>query len=180
MGARSPWIRLAETEKLIEAGFRECGSPYSETKCAVSSEPAKDAQTVIHAGTESQRSMAYARVHRMSKIKLAGTVTGTAKTSSHKISAREKAHLAKSSDRTGKNSIRSGSAKSQTKAGIAKIRSEKGHSAHGKAGKSSQTAKVEKSDKAGKKGTETASLKKKSSAQKHSPHAQVSKKKAAG
>lgn len=38
MGARTPWIRLAETEKLIEAGFRECGAPHADVKFAMSSE----------------------------------------------------------------------------------------------------------------------------------------------
>ncbi len=38
MGARTPWIRLSETEKLIEAGFRECGAPHSEVKVASGSE----------------------------------------------------------------------------------------------------------------------------------------------
>ncbi len=32
MGARSPWVRCSEAEKLIEAGFRETGGPYNECK----------------------------------------------------------------------------------------------------------------------------------------------------
>lgn len=40
MGARTPWIRLTETEKLIEAGFRECGAPHSENKYAAAAESA--------------------------------------------------------------------------------------------------------------------------------------------
>lgn len=38
MGARTPWIRYTETEKLIEAGFRECGAPYSETRYAAAAD----------------------------------------------------------------------------------------------------------------------------------------------
>jgi D-alanyl-D-alanine carboxypeptidase (penicillin-binding protein 5/6) len=30
MGARNPWIRCSEAERLIEAGFRETGAPYNE------------------------------------------------------------------------------------------------------------------------------------------------------
>jgi D-alanyl-D-alanine carboxypeptidase len=33
MGARSPWVRCSEAEKLLEAGFRETGGPYNECKC---------------------------------------------------------------------------------------------------------------------------------------------------
>ena len=32
MGARTPWVRCSEAEKLIEAGFRETGAPYNELK----------------------------------------------------------------------------------------------------------------------------------------------------
>lgn len=32
MGARNPWIRCSEAERLIEAGFRETGAPYNEVK----------------------------------------------------------------------------------------------------------------------------------------------------
>ena len=32
MGARNPWIRCSEAERLIEAGFRETGAPYNELK----------------------------------------------------------------------------------------------------------------------------------------------------
>jgi D-alanyl-D-alanine carboxypeptidase (penicillin-binding protein 5/6) len=33
MGARSPWVRCSEAEKLIEAGFRETGGPYNDGRC---------------------------------------------------------------------------------------------------------------------------------------------------
>jgi D-alanyl-D-alanine carboxypeptidase (penicillin-binding protein 5/6) len=32
MGARNPWIRCSEAERLIEAGFRETGAPYRDVK----------------------------------------------------------------------------------------------------------------------------------------------------
>ena len=32
MGARNPWIRCSEAERLIEAGFREAGAPYNDLK----------------------------------------------------------------------------------------------------------------------------------------------------
>jgi D-alanyl-D-alanine carboxypeptidase len=179
MGARSPWVRLSETQKLIEAGFRECGSPYSDVKCAVNLEPSRDTQTVIHSGKESRRGLAYARSHRKSKAQSAGTVTSK-KTISRKVSVKEKTHLAKSSAGKKINSVTSASKKTRAGHGIAGKQSEKAKSDHAGSGKASKVAKAEKSHKAGKKGTETASLKKKSPVLKHSPHAQVSKKKAEG
>ena len=32
MGARSPWVRCSEAEKLIEAGFRETGGPHNDSR----------------------------------------------------------------------------------------------------------------------------------------------------
>lgn len=40
LGSRTPWIRLAETEKLIEAGFRECGAPGTNVKYVSTPRPA--------------------------------------------------------------------------------------------------------------------------------------------
>jgi D-alanyl-D-alanine carboxypeptidase (penicillin-binding protein 5/6) len=181
MGARTPWIRLAETEKLIEAGFRECGSPYSDVKCAVNSEPAKDAQTVIHAGKESRESVTYARRHKKAKVYLARNVAGVAKNTSSKVFGKEKTKIAaRSSVGTKKKSTVSASIKSRSGQAVAKKKSEVVKSAYSKAGKANQTTKVEKSQKSGKQHTKTASLKKKGTALKHSPQAQVSKKKAKG
>ncbi|MCE5335590.1 MAG: serine hydrolase [Desulfobacteraceae bacterium] len=45
LGARSAWVRCNEAERLLEAGFREAGAPYSAI-CSVSPEPVKAGQTV--------------------------------------------------------------------------------------------------------------------------------------
>ncbi|MHC1729959.1 MAG: D-alanyl-D-alanine carboxypeptidase family protein [Syntrophobacteraceae bacterium] len=36
MGARNPWIRCSEAERLIEVAFREAGAPYNELRCSIS------------------------------------------------------------------------------------------------------------------------------------------------
>jgi D-alanyl-D-alanine carboxypeptidase (penicillin-binding protein 5/6) len=183
MGARSPWIRLTETEKLIEAGFRECGSPYSEVKCAAGAEAAKDVQTVIHAEKESRRSHSYARRHGDAGARLAGIGAGVGmkKTISHKISAREKTKLAvKSSTRTKSDSGSSHFRRARAGQAVAKKSSEKLQSARAGSGKSNKAAGIEKTKSAGKQRTRTALLKKKTPAYKHAPRAQVSRRKAAG
>jgi D-alanyl-D-alanine carboxypeptidase len=35
MGARNPWVRCSEAERLIEAGFRETGAPYNDFNIAI-------------------------------------------------------------------------------------------------------------------------------------------------
>lgn len=181
MGARSPWIRLAETEKLIEAGFRECGSPYSEGKCAVTTETANDGQTVIHAGKESRRSLTYLRRHRNSDRQAAVAARKAAKAASRRtLAGRERNPVTRSSRGIRKNSVASASSKSRGEQAVTKKKSEKVKSVRTKHDRSSQTAKIEKRQKADKQGTKTASLKKKTPSFKHSPQAFVVRKKARG
>jgi D-alanyl-D-alanine carboxypeptidase (penicillin-binding protein 5/6) len=51
MGARSPWVRCSEAEKLIEAGFRETGRPYNEGKSLAFTSGAYDGAGVCAAGS---------------------------------------------------------------------------------------------------------------------------------
>ncbi len=39
MGARNPWIRCSEAQRLIEAGFRETGGPYNEVQSVATTAP---------------------------------------------------------------------------------------------------------------------------------------------
>jgi D-alanyl-D-alanine carboxypeptidase (penicillin-binding protein 5/6) len=51
MGARSPWVRCSEAEKLIEAGFRETGCPYNEGRCLAFASGAGGGAGVCAAGS---------------------------------------------------------------------------------------------------------------------------------
>ncbi len=76
LGARTPWVRLAETRKLIEAGFMQCGQPGADVKFA--SAPATDRDAgVSKVRTKRSRSRAaYAKTVRKSRTAASGRVRG--------------------------------------------------------------------------------------------------------
>jgi D-alanyl-D-alanine carboxypeptidase len=86
MGARNPWIRCSEAERLIEAGFRETGAPYSDHKTvALEEENAKD-RTVSAAGRHRTGGVQRARAKKAGKqIRLASS--GQTKPAASKKSA---------------------------------------------------------------------------------------------
>ncbi len=72
MGARNPWIRCSEAERLIEAGFRETGAPYNDLKCVASSTDVRRGASV-----SGQRACRISAV-RKARVKKAGKQTALA------------------------------------------------------------------------------------------------------
>jgi D-alanyl-D-alanine carboxypeptidase (penicillin-binding protein 5/6) len=55
MGARNPWIRCSEAERLIEAGFRETGAPYNELKSVALTSAKEGGELSRHGKARGQR-----------------------------------------------------------------------------------------------------------------------------
>jgi D-alanyl-D-alanine carboxypeptidase (penicillin-binding protein 5/6) len=67
MGARSPWIRCSEAERLIEAGFRETGGPYNDVKSIAFTGGTGEGAQLCAAGTCGRCGIGKARVKRSGK-----------------------------------------------------------------------------------------------------------------
>ncbi len=182
MGARTPWIRLAETEKLIEAGFRECGAPHSETKFAAAPEGAAVAPVTVkaskrtcrimqtkvktrlaHASAAERKQTAHSRSAKAAKINAAGRKTVA--TGKH-VSAESRKSSAALSSKHQKNNGKISKASGGVKAASVK---EAKTGSKGASGKSVKSLKKSQSKVAGKK-----------SQPKAVPHATAVKKKAKG
>ncbi len=169
MGARTPWIRLAETEKLIEAGFRECGAPHADVKFAMSadSSPEVEASPVKAAGTAAaslHRNKSTVKLTRLAALKAKKQASSVPKTVKGKKIAANSATPAK----TGKDLTKSHKTAKATKVS---------------SGDAVQQAKLKKPAKttksAGKQPANKTSTVKKAAA-KNNPHANNAKKKPKG
>lgn len=122
MGTRTPWIRLTETEKLIEAGFRECGSPRADVKYVSGAGPAGEVRT-----------------SKSSKNSRPARVQATARKKSGAASALRSKDKAKSSSRVVKSSVGQKSGKrakvNSRQPAAKKTASASGRTRSGKAGK---------------------------------------------
>lgn len=179
MGSRTPWIRLTETEKLLEAGFRECGAPHSETRYASSPEPTPAAVPIVKVGKKSgvhKTKIAKSRRHstRIASSRVKATPSSKAvvkvkgkKTAESRIAAKGKAPAQTISKK----------GRSITTAAVCKPGATK--SAQAKTAKKASNSKPEKSINSAKKhpGSPAAAKKKTSSVKPGSSHSEASKKK---
>ena len=180
MGARTPSIRMTETEKLLEAGFRECGAPSNDVKYASTAERSKDVRA---AGKSSKRAACKIERKKVSQ-RLARVNAVTAKKGVK--SSKKSVKVVKAVEKPGKNTSArnkkvAAAASKKDKSCKVTVRSENsGKKPAGlKSAKAKQTtAKTQKQVKSsGKKQTKTAVKK---PATKTAPHANASKKKAKG
>jgi D-alanyl-D-alanine carboxypeptidase (penicillin-binding protein 5/6) len=186
MGARNPWVRCSEAEKLIEAGFHETGAPYNELKCATGTTPAvgRGARTQTDEGACGIKKAGVKRAGKHNKLAAHDSAKPSAskrqawnhKKKADKIAGKSTVkNTGKSTAKNGKTSSRNASAKNEP----AKAASEKKYAA-AKSGaataKKAGTAKA-KSAKHHKEESKTAVRKKNNKAV---PHADAVKKKAKG
>ena len=128
MGARTAGIRCAEAAKLLETGFRECGSPHADIKCAANSEtvePAtvKNAEGAVSHGKRMRKNGKPVRVSsEASKTPVSRKLSargkrgeGHNKLAAHK--ARETERVASRNARTKSSRAEKSTAKSNVKAG---------------------------------------------------------------
>ncbi len=175
MGARNPWIRCSEAERLIEAGFRETGAPYNELKCAAVVTPGKGKKSTYEGKACGAGGV------RKARMKKAGAHTVAASSGEpalKKLTLNEKNKVRQSAKNTlarpGKTAVKHSSKKvnaghtaSGKKSGVAKSAAAKEKSSPNNKSKSAKSKKENKS----------ASKKKNG---KPSPHADAQKKKAKG
>ncbi|MGA3117349.1 MAG: D-alanyl-D-alanine carboxypeptidase family protein [Syntrophobacteraceae bacterium] len=85
MGARNPWIRCSEAQRLLEAGFRETGAPYNDLKTVELATAAKG-RTVSRGGRRGAAGVRSVRAKKTGKrIRLAAS--GQTKLAASKKSA---------------------------------------------------------------------------------------------
>ncbi len=170
MGARTPGIRLTETEKLIEAGFRECGAPHADVKFAMGS----DSSSEIEAATAKTAGTAAAGFHgnrHKARLTRLAALKANKQAASLPRSAKEEKLAAKST------------AAAKTGKGLAKSRKAAVKSTHVSAGNAVKQEKLKKSTKSAKSPGKqhlgkTVAVKK--VAAKNNPHANNFKKKPKG
>ncbi|MFZ2447942.1 MAG: serine hydrolase [Syntrophobacteraceae bacterium] len=184
MGARTPWIRLAETEKLLEAGFRECGQPNSYSRYASAGGEGGGVRAASGPGNGAKARAVCKLQQKQVRAKLARTAGASKKSTHAKVSLKAgkgKAAGAKSvAGKKGKGRAAVASAKSKSGRKIAGAGRAGAKSTQAKAGKSTRSAKAQKVAKSSsKKQTKTLSTRKKSPG-KAAPHANAVKKKAKG
>ncbi len=152
LGARTPWIRLAETRKLIEAGFTQCGG----TEVQHASAPQRAGGAVSRARTKSARAgyvkkvrkpkvAAAARLHTGKKKKAAASLAGTP--------VKRKKVAKKSVGHRGKKSLKKMSQKAASQPVVSKANKsvKSAHVAKRSARKAAKSAKASKSVKSSKK-----------------------------
>jgi D-alanyl-D-alanine carboxypeptidase (penicillin-binding protein 5/6) len=175
MGARSPWVRCSEAERLIEAGFRETGAPYNDLKCiALKPAPKRKAHSTTVANKAGKRGET-ARAHGKPEKKLASKGKKNQKSTGKELSVKNGKTVSRhASAKENHEKAAKGSKHDERKqsAGVRKSGGTK--SASG--AKTSRGSGV-KSAKSNKKEAKTASAKKN---HKDAPHARESKKKAKG
>ena len=119
MGARNPWIRCSEAERLIEAGFRETGAPYNELKSVAltsakvggessgtrraRSKKARKQTTLASHGNKNRLASKKLATNEKKKIKTADkkSTVKNGKTSSRHVSSRNKPIVVASGKRSG-------------------------------------------------------------------------------
>jgi D-alanyl-D-alanine carboxypeptidase len=119
MGARNPWIRCSEAERLIEAGFRETGAPYNELKSVAlasaktggelsgnrraRAKKARKQTTLASRGSKNRLASKKLSSNEKKKIKTADkkSTVRNGKTSSRHVSSRNKPIVVASGKRSG-------------------------------------------------------------------------------
>ncbi len=118
MGARNPWVRCSEAERLLEMGFRETGAPYNDIKTVALASTAKERKGRSSGAGGAQRARA----------KNAGKKNSPAASSRTKLSASKKPALnnkkkvnnaaKKSAAKNGKTPSRHASSKTKPSKGV--------------------------------------------------------------
>lgn len=187
MGARNPWIRCSEAERLIEIAFREAGAPYNDLKCAINAPPVRRGAVASVKKSSKRASIRNAKAEKRKAVVVRTRA---------KVGGNTKAQVSSKTAQSGKKQAKSGAAVTARKAKVsvkvkesAQVTAKKGKSKQTSAGKvgvkSSETkqakAAAKTSDKKLKSGKskkeEPKTVTKKNSAV---PHAKASKKHNAG
>lgn len=180
MGARNAWIRLTETEKLLEAGFRECGCPHADVKYASSPEPVKEAQPAVRAAKVSKKAVVHKiRVSRagrhsarVASVRVKSVPAGKAAVKEDRKAGKLSASRTVTAD---KKHTRAVAKKERTvRQAVAGTKCAGAKSVQAKAAKNSKAEKIIKSSK--KHQSSTASARKKTSSVKPASHAEAMKK----
>ena len=170
MGARNPWIRCSEAERLIEAGFRETGAPYNELKSV--------ALTSAKAGRELSRTQK-ARAKKAGKPTTLAARGNKNRVTSKKLALNEKKKIKtadkKSTVKNGKTLSRHASSKNRP----VRVASGKKSESAKTAGAIAKTGRHDKAKSARSKKEETRAVAKKKNV-KGTPHANALKKRAKG
>jgi D-alanyl-D-alanine carboxypeptidase (penicillin-binding protein 5/6) len=94
MGARSPWVRCSEAEKLLEAGFREVGGPYNGSRSLAFTCSCSHGAAVTHsAGGPGASRTRHAHADKSSRKTSVAAHGRTSKSASSKSASNDKKHL---------------------------------------------------------------------------------------
>ncbi len=157
MGARNPWIRCSEAERLIEIAFREAGAPYNDLKCAINAPPARSGAVASIKKNSKRASIRSAKVRKKEAVVVRTRA---------KVSGNAKAQVSSSTVQSGKKQARSGAVTAKQGKVSGKVKESAQVTA--KKGKSKQTVA------AGKVGTKFSEMKQaKTAAKKNSKRASI-------